>query len=136
MEGENKIIFTTHGYSDYETCFVNYLDVTLQQRPEYQRSVTFEMDYSTEFDTSTAVLIKEKHLKPIEAELMSLEGIMDDLVNEMEHLKQREAEMRDTNESTNSRVQVFSLVSIFVLISSGVWQVWYLRKFFEAKKIL
>lgn len=136
VEGEHKMVFTTHSYNDYETCFVNYLDAQFTQQPAYQRSVTFEMDYSSEFDDSLASTIKDQKIKPIEAELKSLETVMEDIVDEMEYLKQREADMRDTNESTNDRVQWFSVLSILTLVSSGVWQVWYLRKFFESKKIL
>ena len=61
-------------------------------------------------------------------------------------------EMRDTNESTNSRVLYFSLFSMCCLLGLATWQVnyflWkvlemrssfqvlYLRKFFKSKKLI
>jgi len=39
-------------------------------------------------------------------------------------------------EITNTRVAFYSLGSLLVCITSGVWQLWYLRKFFQRKKLL
>ncbi|RLN36580.1 hypothetical protein BBJ28_00021817, partial [Nothophytophthora sp. Chile5] len=52
------------------------------------------------------------------------------------YMREREAAMRDTNESTNSRVLWFSFFSIVVLLGMGVWQVLYLKKFFKSKKLI
>ncbi|XP_021571275.1 transmembrane emp24 domain-containing protein 10 isoform X3 [Carlito syrichta] len=51
-------------------------------------------------------------------------------------MKKREEEMRDTNESTNTRVLYFSIFSMFCLIGLATWQVFYLRRFFKAKKLI
>ena len=45
-------------------------------------------------------------------------------------------EMRDTNESTNERVLYFSVISMFVVVGMAIWQVLYLKKFFQSKKLL
>jgi hypothetical protein len=37
---------------------------------------------------------------------------------------------------TNSRIQWFSIFSIFVLLAVSVWQIVYLRSFFRSKKLL
>jgi hypothetical protein len=39
-------------------------------------------------------------------------------------------------DSTNSRITWFSYLSMFVLLSSAVWQLIYLRNFFNSKKML
>lgn len=75
-------------------------------------------------------------MKPIEQDLKYLLSSLQTVVDEMEYLKEREVRMRDTNESTNERIKWFSLFSIAVLVSSGVWQLFYLRSFFQAKKLM
>ena len=55
---------------------------------------------------------------------------------DFQYMKQREEEMRDTNESTNSRVLYFSIFSMCCLIGLATWQVLYLRKFFKSKKLI
>lgn len=98
---------------------------------------------------------KEK-LRPIEAELRILESSIKGIVDEMEYLKERELNMRNTNgrfncfivyqqvlsisysytESTNSRVKWLNILSIAMLLGSGAWQLLYLKRFFQSKKLI
>jgi len=86
------------------------------------------MDYSE--------IAKTEKLKPVEIELRKLEGIVEKIVEDMEKIKQKEIDLRNTNESTNERVHWFSLWSIAFLICLGLWQLYYLRKFFQTKKLI
>eukprot|EP00644_Phytophthora_capsici_P011480 jgi/Phyca11/508711/fgenesh2_kg.PHYCAscaffold_37_\ len=73
---------------------------------------------------------------PVEKELRKMEDTVDEIHREMLYMREREATMRNTNESTNSRVLWFSFLSIIVLLGMGVWQVMYLKKFFKSKKLI
>jgi hypothetical protein len=75
-------------------------------------------------------------LKPLEAELKRLEDLSESIVQDFAHMRQREEEMRDTNESTNSRVLYFSIFSMCCLLALATWQVLYLRKYFKSKKLI
>ncbi|KAJ8575896.1 hypothetical protein ON010_g3320 [Phytophthora cinnamomi] len=79
---------------------------------------------------------KREHLMPVEKELRKMEDTVDEIHREMLYMREREATMRNTNESTNSRVLWFSFFSIVVLLGMGVWQVMYLKKFFKSKKLI
>ena len=65
-----------------------------------------------------------------------MEDTVDEIHREMLYMREREAMMRNTNESTNARVLWFSFFSIVVLLGMGVWQVLYLKKFFKSKKLI
>jgi hypothetical protein len=39
-------------------------------------------------------------------------------------------------ESTNYRVKVFSSLTVFTLVALGLWQIWYLRKYFKSKNLI
>jgi hypothetical protein len=54
----------------------------------------------------------------------------------MDYLRSREQKLRDTNESTNTRVKWFAFGTMFLLIGLGVWQVIYLRTYFRYAPIL
>jgi len=41
-----------------------------------------------------------------------------------------------SSESTNSRIQWFSILSILILLTASLWQILYLRHFFASKKLL
>merc|ERR1712138_143855 len=75
-------------------------------------------------------------LKPLEIELKRLEDLSESIVQDFSFMRKREEEMRDTNESTNSRVLYFSIFSMCCLLGLATWQVLYLRKYFKSKKLI
>ena len=103
---------------------------------------------------------KAEKLKPMELELRRLEDLAESIVNDFAYMRAREEEMRDTNgiykelhnpstpsnlflplslahsESTNSRVLYFSMFSMLCLLFLAAWQIFYLRRFFQAKKLI
>lgn len=109
---------------------------------------------------SCVQLGKAEKLKPMELELRRLEDLAESIVNDFAYMRAREEEMRDTNgenklrspvvthlllppttctcapESTNSRVLYFGLFSMLCLLFLAAWQIFYLRRFFQAKKLI
>lgn len=75
-------------------------------------------------------------LKPLEIDLKRLEDLSDSIVQTFAIMRKREEEMRDTNESTNHRVLIFSIFSMCCLLGLATWQVLYLRRYFKAKKLI
>lgn len=75
-------------------------------------------------------------LSGLEVEMRKLEGVVKEIVEELNYLKRREARMRDTNESTNERVYYFSLLTAATLVSLGIWQILYLRSYFKRKHLI
>ena len=59
-------------------------------------------------------------LKPLEVELKRLEDLSLSIVQDFAYMRQREEEMRDTNESTNSRVLYFSIFSMCCLLGKYI----------------
>ena len=49
--------------------------------------------------------------------------------------QQREIEFRNTSESTNSRVQWWSIFQTIICVASGVWQTLHLKNYFRKKKL-
>ena len=56
---------------------------------------------------------------------------MQEIVAEMDYLRSREQKLRDTNESTNTRVKWFAFGTMGMLVALGAWQVVYLRAYFR-----
>jgi hypothetical protein len=54
-----------------------------------------------------------------------------EIVAEMDYLRSREQKLRDTNESTNTRVKWFAFSTMGMLVALGAWQVVYLRAYFR-----
>ncbi|KAI8144397.1 emp24/gp25L/p24 family/GOLD-domain-containing protein [Fennellomyces sp. T-0311] len=137
ISGEITNAFDTRADGEINICFTNTLpeDTGFHEAPEYSRPVEVNFNVGAEavdFET----LAKKEKLGPLELELRKLETVVKEIVSEMTYLKRREARMRDTNESTNERVKWFSLLSLFTLVTLGIWQILYLRRFFRRKRLI
>ncbi|KAG7665765.1 ERV25 [[Candida] subhashii] len=135
--GEVKVAFTSHNNAAFDICFTNYQEKKWgkNSRISFIRSIELDIESGAAARDWNALQATEK-LKPIEIELRRIEGLTSEIVQELQYLKQREERMRDTNESTNSRVKWFSIIIIFSLIALGAWQVQYLRHYFKVKHII
>ncbi|KAG1678293.1 hypothetical protein FOA52_013914 [Chlamydomonas sp. UWO 241] len=86
--------------------------------------------------TDWASIAKKEHLDTLTVELRRIEDGIREVYQDMLELQRREQEMRDVSESTNQRVAWYSVYALLACIVSGLWQVWYLRRFFQRKKLL
>lgn len=130
---KGKFAFTTEDYDMFEVCFESKSPFGIGRVPD--QLVNLDMKHGVEAKNYEEIAKVEK-LKPLEVELRRLEDFSESIVNDFAYMKKREEEMRDTNESTNTRVLYFSIFSMFCLIGLATWQVFYLRRFFKAKKLI
>lgn len=56
------------------------------------------------------------------------------MLDHQSYMRQREERHRDITESTNSRVLYWTVAEAVVLLIMALWQVLYIRKFFEVKR--
>jgi p24 family protein beta-1 len=68
---------------------------------------------------------------PLEQEVKKLSELLAQVKDEQQYIVMRERTHRNTAESTNSRVKWWNLFVIGVVIGESVFQVWWLRRFFE-----
>lgn len=130
---KGKFAFTTEDYDMFEVCFESRYPMGTGRFPD--QLVILNMKHGVEAKNYEEIAKVEK-LKPLEVELRRLEDLSESIVNDFAYMKKREEEMRDTNESTNTRVLYFSIFSMCCLIGLATWQVFYLRRFFKAKKLI
>ncbi|KAE9556689.1 hypothetical protein FO519_000095 [Halicephalobus sp. NKZ332] len=131
-DSKGKLAFTADEYDIFEICISLHVAAN-QQRIE--REVMLNIRHGVEAKNYDD-LAKAEKLKPLEVELRRLEDLSDSIVNDFAYMRQREEEMRNTNESTNNRVLYLSIFSMLVLLALALWQVLYLRRYFKAKKLI
>ncbi|XP_030074961.1 transmembrane emp24 domain-containing protein 10 [Microcaecilia unicolor] len=131
---KGKFAFTTDDYEIYEICFESKLHPAGNFRVPDQL-IILSVKHGVEAQNYEDIAKAEK-LKPLELELRRLEDLSESIVKDFAYMKQREEEMRDTNESTSLRVLYFSVFSMLCLVGLATWQVFYLRRFFKAKKLI
>jgi len=132
IEKTGKFAFTTDKYDVFEICFISVV-------PNNMRGGRHEVFLQTKHGVEAKNydnLGDAAKLKPLEVELKRLEDLSESIVQDFSFMRKREEEMRDTNESTNSRVLYFSVFSMCCLLGLATWQVLYLRKYFKSKKLI
>ncbi|RYO98190.1 hypothetical protein DL764_007162 [Monosporascus ibericus] len=73
---------------------------------------------------------------PLEAEVRKLSELLTQVKDEQSYIVVRERTHRNTAESTNSRVKWWNVFVIGVVIGESLFQVWWLRRFFEVKRVV
>jgi hypothetical protein len=129
-----RMAFTAHTDAAFDVCFDNVL-TNSRSNQKLSKNVELDVEIGANARDWNAVQAAEK-LKPTELELRRIEELTDEVVRELEYLKVREARLRNTNESTNRRVKMFSVGVILSLLALGAWQIYYLRTYFRSKHII
>lgn len=132
---KGKFAFTTDEYDVFEICFHTRILVDVRGTEGIHKEIHIDVKHGVEAKDYEN-LAKVEKLKPLEVELRRLEDLSQDIVSDFAYMKAREEEMRDTNESTNSKVLYFSIFSMCCLLGLAIWQVLYLRRYFKAKKLI
>lgn len=129
-ESSGQFAFTTTEEGDYKACFTApsyYIAQTTKIKLDWKTGVAAK-DWNA--------IAKKENLDAMATELLRLEETVREIYFEMLSLREREHEMREVNEATNSRVAWFSVASLIICISLAAWQLWYLKNFFVRKKLL
>ncbi|EKM77422.1 hypothetical protein AGABI1DRAFT_115326 [Agaricus bisporus var. burnettii JB137-S8] len=137
IKAETRLAITTHGEGEVGVCLKNYLegDVSSNVASKLASVVDLDVDIGADAVDYNAIANQES-LSSLETEMRKLEGVVKEIVDEMEYLKKRETRFTSTNTSTNDRVQNFAWFSIFSLAALGVWQVLHLRSYFKRKYLI
>ena len=67
----------------------------------------------------------------MECTVRELSEMVAQVKDEQGYIVVRERTHRNTAESTNARVKWWSLFQIMILAAEGVFQVWWIKRFFE-----
>lgn len=81
-------------------------------------------------------MLKKEHLTPLETTFEQSIIAAKKILEEMENFQRHETRMKHTADSTNSRIRLFSYLSVIILVSVTYFQITYLKGYFRKKKIL
>ncbi|KAF5357038.1 hypothetical protein D9756_006739 [Leucocoprinus leucothites] len=137
IKGESRLAVTTHGEGEVGVCMKNHIvgDVPYDKAAKLASIVDLDVDIGADAVDYNAIANQES-LSSLETEMRKLEGVVKEILDEMEYLKKREERFTSTNTSTNIRVQNFAWFSILSLAALGVWQIFHLRAYFKRKYLI
>ncbi|KAL0063117.1 p24 complex component [Marasmius tenuissimus] len=116
------------------------IDITAEKDGRYEYCFSNQMsaiaDKIVSFNVHGVIYVEDDVVAPIEREIRSLAHGLSSVKDEQEYIVVRERTHRNTAESTNSRVKWWSVTQAVVLFSVVAWQVYYLKSFFEVKRVI
>ncbi|KAG0149762.1 hypothetical protein CROQUDRAFT_653334 [Cronartium quercuum f. sp. fusiforme G11] len=115
--------FTAHTDGRHEYCFSNQMSTVTS------KTVSFNVH-------GVMYVEDDNHTAPIETEIKNLAHALEAVKEEQEYIVVREKLHRNTAESTNDRVKWWSLVQAGMVLAVTAWQVFYLKRFFEVKRVV
>jgi len=88
------------------------------------------------FNVHGVVYVNEADMPsdPLEKEVRTLSDLLAQVKDEQQYIVIRERTHRNTAESTNSRVKWWNLFIVGVVVGESMFQVWWLKRFFEVKR--
>jgi hypothetical protein len=136
---EGEVVFSTDNADEGKWAYAARIEgkfVTCVRNTNLlPKEIELKLKSGVEAKDLTEVAQRE-HLMPLGVELLRLEQVAEEVRTELKYLFQSEADMRDVDEETNSRVRFTTAFSLLVILGMGAWQVNHVMKFLAAKKVV
>jgi len=127
-ESNGKITFSASKTGVYSYCFSNKMSTLTP------KGVMFSIDVG---ETPTAASADtEEHLNKSAEMIKELLTALVSAKHEQEYMEVRDRIHRRISESTNTRVVMWCLFESIILLSMTVGQVYYLKRFFEVRRVV
>lgn len=129
-ESSGSFEFTSREEGAYQVCYSNERTRT---RPA---TISAKIAVGEPERKLVDEIAQAEHFSPLETRIKALEHSMNSITDLQKYMRGREKTHRATTESTKRRVLWWSVLESIVLVAMSIWQVVYLRKFFEVKRIV
>jgi len=128
-ESNGKITFAASKSGKYTYCFSNKMSTMTP------KGVMFSMDVG-EAQAAATHEEGENQSNKLETMIKELATALVGVKHEQEYMEVRDKIHRKINESTNSRVVLWSFFEAIVLVAMTIAQVYYLKRFFEVRRVV
>ncbi|XP_065181636.1 transmembrane emp24 domain-containing protein 2-like [Sycon ciliatum] len=125
-ETNGKYTFSAHMDGVYTYCFSNKMSTMTP------KTVLFNMDIGEKEKKED----ESEHHNQLEEMVAQLSTALTSVKHEQDYMEVRERIHRMINDNTNSRVAWWAFFEDFILICMTVGQIYYLKRFFEVRRVV
>jgi len=129
-ESNGKYTFAAHMDGVYQYCFSNQMSTMTP------KIVMFSMDIGDAPSDATNEGEEEASHNKLEDMIKELSTALTGVKHEQEYMQVRDRIHRAINENTNSRVVMWSFFEALVLVAMTLGQIYYLKRFFEVRRVV
>lgn len=128
-QSEGRYSFVAESDGVHAICFNNRMSTVTKK----EIAVDIEVGQS---DVEAKLMDQQDVVSPLGNHIMELSNSLLAIQAEQRYMKLREQRHRYTNESTSRSVMWWSIIETIILICVSLFQVFYLKKFFEDRRSL
>jgi len=129
-ESNGKYTFAAHTDGVYTYCFSNKMSTMTP------KMVMFSIDVDEGRSKGSLDNVTEVSHNKLEEMIGELSTSLMGVKHEQEYMEVRERIHRAINDNTNSRVVLWSFFEAFLLVAMTLGQVYYLKRFFEVRRVV
>lgn len=129
-ESNGKYTFAAHMDGVYTYCFSNKMSTMTP------KIVMFSMDIGDKPKADVDKDSDDAHHSKLEDMINELSSALTGVKHEQEYMEVRERIHRAINDNTNSRVVLWSFFEALVLVAMTLGQIYYLKRFFEVRRVV
>jgi len=126
-ESSGKYTFAAYMDGDYKYCFSNSMSKMTK------KVVMFSMDVG---DPPKHQESDEKEHDKLAEQVEQLSSILSAVKHDQEYMEVRDRTHAIINDSTNQRVVLWAFFEALVLLAMSLGQVYYLKRFFEVRRVI
>lgn len=130
-ESNGKYTFSAHTDGVYRYCFSNKMSTMTPKMVMF----SMDIDENNRVKPDGDVTADVSHNK-LEEMIRELSTSLTGVKHEQEYMEVRERIHRSINDNTNSRVVLWSFFEAFLLVAMTIGQVFYLKRFFEVRRVV
>jgi hypothetical protein len=130
-ESSGKYTFAAHMDGIYTYCFSNRMSTMTPKVVMFTVDIAAANSQQPAHDPNA-----DADSKKLEDMIKELSTALTSVKHEQEYMEVRERVHRSINENTNSRVVMWAVFEAFVLVSMTVGQIYYLKRFFEVRRVV
>eukprot|EP00455_Lapot_gusevi_P010758 TRINITY_DN148_c0_g1_i2.p2 TRINITY_DN148_c0_g1~~TRINITY_DN148_c0_g1_i2.p2 ORF type:complete len:213 (+),score=89.85 TRINITY_DN148_c0_g1_i2:70-708(+) len=132
-DSKGKVAFTARDGGEHKICLTTNTTHWFSSPRKFRFLMRIDIG---EHATDYSELAKTEHLSTIELEVRKLNDRLYAIRSEQNYERNREEDFRNTSESTNSRIMWWSIFETVVLLCSGFYQIFHLKRYFQSKKLV
>ena len=135
-ETNGKYTFATHTDGIYKYCFSNKMSTMTPKIVMFSMDVAENHSNGHQAGGAAANANSTADHNKLEEMINELSNALTAVKHEQEYMEVRERIHRAINDNTNSRVVLWSVFEAAVLLTMTVGQVYYLKRFFEIRRVV
>nr|CCC96021.1 unnamed protein product [Trypanosoma congolense IL3000] len=129
-EKEGRVLFKSRAPGRYNFCFSNKMSTVTA------KMVTLYINVGEEGIEDVSGAVSKKGMDSIERSISNIQHGLREVKELHNYIRVRERVHRATTEVANTRVLVWTLVEIVVIMLMSLGNVWYLRRIFSKRRIV